>query len=174
MKIKATTPCYKFRDVTPEAQIAKIKEELAEVEAAYTEFKKVPAHLASKIRYDSVSAPANLPGAVPVLKYGNAITEVDGIRFDSRKEAKYYEDLLWQQRTGAVKSIELQPEFVLQPAYEVAGRKIRPIIYKADFKVTEADGHVYYVDTKGMKTPVYLLKKKMLLYKFPDIDFREV
>ncbi|WP_418562733.1 hypothetical protein [Phascolarctobacterium faecium] len=40
MKIKATTPCYKFRDVTPEEQIAKIKEELAEVEAAYTEFKK--------------------------------------------------------------------------------------------------------------------------------------
>ena len=64
------------------------------------------------------------------LKYGNAITEVDGIRFDSRKEAKYYEDLLWQQRTGAVKSIELQPEFVLQPGYEVAGKKIRPIIYK--------------------------------------------
>lgn len=68
------------------------------------------------------------PRAVPVLKYGNAITEVDGIRFDSRKEAKYYEDLLWQQRTGAVKSIELQPEFVLQPAYEVAGKKIRPIL----------------------------------------------
>lgn len=41
MKIKATTPCYKFRDATPEEQIAKIKEELAEVEAAYTEFKKV-------------------------------------------------------------------------------------------------------------------------------------
>lgn len=74
---------------------------------------------------------------------------------------------------GAVKSIELQPEFVLQPAYEIAGKKIRPIIYRADFKVTEADGHIYYVDTKGMRTQVYLLKKKMLLYKYPDIDFRE-
>ncbi len=42
MKIKATTPCYKFRDATPEEQIAKIKEELAEVEAAYTEFKEMP------------------------------------------------------------------------------------------------------------------------------------
>lgn len=42
MKIKATTPCYKFRDVIPEEQIAKIKEELSEVEAAYTEFKKMP------------------------------------------------------------------------------------------------------------------------------------
>ena len=118
----------------------------------------LPPHLMKRIRSDSVTAPANLPGAVPVLKYGNAITEVDGIRFDSRKEAKYYEDLLWQQRTGAVKSIELQPEFVLQPAYEVAGKKIRPIIYKADFKVTEASGHVYYVDTKGMRTPGYVIK----------------
>ena len=64
-----------------------------------------------------------------------------GIRFDSRKEAKYYEDLLWQQRTGAVKSIELQPEFVLQPGYEVAGKKDKArFIYRADFKVTEANG----------------------------------
>lgn len=42
MKIKATTPCYKFRDATPEEQIAKIKEELAEVEAACTEYKEMP------------------------------------------------------------------------------------------------------------------------------------
>lgn len=35
---------------------------------------------------DSVGA-TNLPGAVPVLKYGNRVTEVDGIRFDSEKEA---------------------------------------------------------------------------------------
>lgn len=45
MKIKATTPCYKFRDATPEEQIAKIKEELAEVEAACTEFKEMPADI---------------------------------------------------------------------------------------------------------------------------------
>lgn len=64
-----------------------------------TTWNELPAHLVSKIRSDSVTAPVNLPGAVPALKYGNAITEVDGIRFDSRKEAKYYEDLLWQQLT---------------------------------------------------------------------------
>ncbi len=138
-----------------------------------TTWNELPAHLVSKIRSDSVTAPANLPGAVPVLKYGNRVTEVNGIAFDSKKEAAYYEDLLWRQRTGAVKSIELQPKFVLQPGYKREGKKIRPIIYKADFKVTEADGNIYYVDTKGMKTPVYLLKKKMLLYKYPDIDFRE-
>ena len=76
-------------------------------------------------------------------------------------------------REGIVKEVELQPKFVLQPGYKREGKKIRPIIYKADFKVTEASGHVYYVDTKGMRTQVYLIKKKMLLYKYPDIDFRE-
>lgn len=42
MEIKATTPCYKFRDVKPEEQIAKLKEELAEVEEACAKFKKTP------------------------------------------------------------------------------------------------------------------------------------
>lgn len=42
MKIKATTPCYKFRDATPEEQIAKLKEELAEVEEAYQSLKQDP------------------------------------------------------------------------------------------------------------------------------------
>ncbi|WP_298564337.1 DUF1064 domain-containing protein [uncultured Phascolarctobacterium sp.] len=139
-----------------------------------TTWNELPAHLVSKIRSDSVTVPANLPGAVPVLKYGNRVTEVDGIRFDSEKEADYYWQLHWMMREGTVKEVELQPKFVLQPGYKREGKKIRPIIYKADFKVTEAGGHVYYVDTKGMKTPVYLLKKKMLLYKYPDIDFREV
>ena len=52
-----------------------------------TTWNELPAHLVSKIRSDSVTVPANLPGAVPVLKYGNRVTEVDGIRFDSEKEA---------------------------------------------------------------------------------------
>ena len=40
MKIKATTPCYKFIDAKPRAQIEKIKEELAEVEEAYELYRK--------------------------------------------------------------------------------------------------------------------------------------
>ena len=42
MENKATTPCYKFRDVKPEEQIAKLKEELAEVEEAYQRLKQNP------------------------------------------------------------------------------------------------------------------------------------
>lgn len=42
MEIKATTPCYRFRDAKPEEQIEKLKEELAEVEEACAKFKKTP------------------------------------------------------------------------------------------------------------------------------------
>ena len=133
---------------------------------------ELPVHLLSRVRADSAMK-LDVPKTAPVSKYHNKTTEVDGILFDSQKEADYYTNLLWLKRSGAVTGIELQPEFVLQPGYEREGKKIRPIIYRADFKVTEADGHIYYVDTKGMRTQVYLLKKKMLLYKFPDIDFRE-
>ena len=52
-----------------------------------TTWNELPAHLVSKIRSDSVTAPANLPGAVPALKYGNAITEIDG-RSEERRVGK--------------------------------------------------------------------------------------
>lgn len=42
-----------------------------------TTWNELPAHLVNKIRSDSVTPPANLPGTVPALKYGNAITEVE-------------------------------------------------------------------------------------------------
>ncbi len=133
----------------------------------------LPPHLMKRIRSDSVTPASAFPCCEPIMKYKNKITEVDGIRFDSEKEADYYWQLHWMMREGTVKEVELQPKFVLQPGYKRDGKKIRPIIYRADFKVTEADGHIYYVDTKGMRTQVYLIKKKMLLYKYPDIDFRE-
>ena len=139
-----------------------------------TTWNELPAHLISKVRSDSVTPASALPCWEPSMKYKNKITEVDGIRFDSEKEADYYWQLHWMMREGTVKEVELQPKFVLQPGYKRDGKKIRPIIYRADFKVTEADGHIYYVDTKGMRTQVYMIKKKMLLYKYPDIDFREV
>lgn len=133
----------------------------------------LPAHLIARIRSDSVTAPKDLPEPPPELKYGNEITEVNGIKFDSAKEAMYYADLLWLLKAGHITKIELQPRFILQPGYDHKGKHVRPITYVADFKVTEANGHVYYVDTKGMKTQVYRIKKKMLLYTHPDIDFRE-
>lgn len=108
-------------------------------------------------------------------KFGNKKTTVDNIKFDSKGEANYYCKLKLLKQSGEIKDFELQPKIVLQPSFKINGKTIRAINYIADFKVTEPNNHIYYVDFKSKftaKNPVFLLKKKMLLYKYKDIDFR--
>jgi hypothetical protein len=90
-------------------------------------------------------------------KYKAVKTEVNGIIFPSKSEAKKYTDLLLEERAGEIAELELQPEFPI----EVAGVKI--CVYKADFRylVTKTNERVV-MDVKGMKTPVYRLKKKLV------------
>ena len=107
-------------------------------------------------------------------KYNAKKSEYEGIVFDSRKEMTKYIELRAWQRAGHVTMIELQPEFELQPGYiGPDGKKVRPIIYRADFLVTYAGGRQVVIDTKGFKTKDFLLKKKILLYKYPKIEFLE-
>ena len=107
-------------------------------------------------------------------KYNAKKAELEGIVFDSYKEMSKYAELRVLQKMGQVKSIELQPEFQLQEGYiGPDGKKVRPIIYRADFLVTYADGQQVVIDTKGFKTPVYAMKKKMLLKRYPHIRFVE-
>lgn len=107
-------------------------------------------------------------------KYNNRKPEVDGIVFDSQKEADYYMDLKLAKMAGEIKDFELQPEFILQEGFrDKNGNWHRAIKYRADFKVINNDGRIEVIDTKGYKTPVYRIKKKLLLAKYPDINFRE-
>ena len=107
-------------------------------------------------------------------KYHNEKVVLDGITFDSKKEARYYANLLIQKKAGIVKEFELQPVFILQDGYRTKdGKKVREIIYKADFRVTYTDRRQVVIDVKGHKTKEYLLKKKMLLFRYPDIEFEE-
>lgn len=90
-------------------------------------------------------------------KYNAKPTEVDGIRFDSKAEASQYMDLKIQERLGAIQSLELQPSFPLI----VNGVKIGT--YRADFRyIVTKTGETVVRDTKGMKTPVYTMKKKLV------------
>lgn len=108
------------------------------------------------------------------MKYHNKKVEIDGIVFDSKKEGDYYCNLKILKKAGMVKSFELQVPFELQPKFKHEGKTIRAIKYVADFVVTYPDGRQIVVDTKGFRTKEYLLKRKMLLYKYPDILFEEV
>ena len=108
-------------------------------------------------------------------KYNAVKTQIDGIIFDSKKEAEYYEKLLILKQAGEVVDIKLQPEFELQEGYIKDSAKIRPIKYIADFLVVYKDGHIEIIDTKGYrKDKVYLLKKKLFHYKFKSLTIKEV
>lgn len=106
-------------------------------------------------------------------KYHAQKTEVDGIKFDSKKESRDWKNLCTMEASGLISNLRRQVSFELQPKYVTKdGRKIRPISYVADF-VYERDGVTYAQDSKGMKTDVYKIKRKMFEYKYPDIVFIE-
>lgn len=105
-------------------------------------------------------------------KYGAVKTKIDGIVFDSQREAERYKELKILEKAGEINHLELQPSFELQPGFECKSKKYRPIIYKADFAYTEGDTYVVE-DVKGMETDVFKLKRKMFIHKFGErCDFR--
>ena len=106
-------------------------------------------------------------------KFHSQKTIIDNTTFDSKKEADKYCELKLLKRAGEVKEFVLQPVFELQPKFTVAGKTLRAIKYVADFRVTWADGSVEVIDTKGYKTKEYCIKKKLFLFRYPDVKFTE-
>lgn len=101
-------------------------------------------------------------------KYGNVKTGRDALRFDSKKEARRFDELVTMQQAGEIKDLRLQVEFTLQAAYTTpSGERVRAIRYLADFTYYRRSGSVWeYVveDVKSnpTRTRVYLMKKKMM------------
>lgn len=97
-------------------------------------------------------------------KYHNEKVVVDGIKFYSTKEAKRYRELNLLVRAGEISNLELQKVFILIPNQYINGELLeRAVKYKADF-VYQENGKTVVEDTKGLKTDVYKLKKKLMLY----------
>ena len=108
-------------------------------------------------------------------KYGNKKVIVDGHTFHSKREARRYKELKLMERAGVIKDLELQPTFELIPTIRTETETLRKTVYKADFRYFDVKAnHEVVEDVKGFKTDVYKLKKKILLHKYKDIDFREV
>lgn len=101
-------------------------------------------------------------------KYKNKKTEVNGITFDSAKEAKRYVQLMEMQRAGLIRFLRLQPHFTLEEAYKDAetGESVRALQYVADFSYESSTASGWFPvveDVKGKKTKEYELKKKLML-----------
>ena len=108
-------------------------------------------------------------------KYGNRKVIVDGIEFDSKKEANRYVELKLLQRAGKICELQLQKEFELLPSQKIDGKVVeRAVKYKADFYYLQ-DGRVVVEDTKSdaTKTKDYIIKRKLLLWRY-GIRIREV
>ncbi len=96
-------------------------------------------------------------------KYRNIPTIVNDIKFASKKEARRYQDLKLMEKAGIVKSIEMQKVF---PLNDYAKTKREQIKYICDFFVKWRDGKETVEDTKGYRTQVYKLKKKLFETKY--------
>ena len=104
-------------------------------------------------------------------KYYNQETIVDGIKFQSKKEAQRYLELKLLQKAGEISNVELQPKFILQEKFKKKGKTYREINYIADFKYIE-NGQVVVEDVKGLKTDVFQIKHKLFEYKYLDLELR--
>jgi hypothetical protein len=98
-------------------------------------------------------------------KYGNQKVEVDGIRFDSKREAKWWTTLQQQQQHGIITDLKRQVRFALQTVTEEGERKIVGH-YVADFTCIE-QGRLRVLDAKGYRgDPVYRWKARHFLAQY--------
>lgn len=103
-------------------------------------------------------------------KYNNRKVEVDGRKFDSKKEARRYGELKLLLDAGEISDLHMQVAFELQPKFydEEEHRYQRAIKYVADFVYLDKEGNKVIEDVKSPATrqnAVYRLKKKMMAYR---------
>lgn len=103
-------------------------------------------------------------------KYNATKTEYNGIKFDSKLEARIYKGLMELKSEGYINFVALQVPYELLEKYEnVNGDKIRAINYKCDFVVIDRNNRELIIDSKGFETPLFKIKKKLFEYKYNKI-----
>ena len=95
------------------------------------------------------------------------------IKFDSKAEAKHYDELKLKEKAGLIHNLDLQPSFLLIDSIYWNNKKLRKISYIADFIYTENNRKVV-VDVKGYRTDAYNIKKRLFLHKYPEYVFIEI
>lgn len=95
-------------------------------------------------------------------------TVIDGITFDSKTEAEYYEYLKSLERNKKIYRLRCHPVYVLQDAVERHGKKYKEIKYIADFEYwNEEEQTNVVVDVKGFAMEDAKLKRKLFVYNYP-------
>lgn len=111
-------------------------------------------------------------------KYGNRKIVTETHTFDSQAEYYHYLYLLSEQNAGRISELEPHPTYELLPKFKTAaGKWEQAVTYTPDFRYTEYSGDkpvTVCEDVKGVRTAVYIVKRKLFQYTYPDILFREV
>lgn len=90
-------------------------------------------------------------------KFNAVRTEVEGVKFSSKKEAKYYQELLIARNSGELLF------FLRQVPFHLSGG----VRYIVDFAEFWKDGTVRFTDVKGYRTNLYTAKKKIVEALYP-------
>lgn len=101
-------------------------------------------------------------------KYGNSKTEVDGIKFDSEKEANRYKELRLLLKAGEIGLFRMQVEYELNPGGTHSLKYVADFVY-----IITATGETVVEDVKGFRTREYK-KKKRLMKKVHGIVIKEI
>jgi len=123
-------------------------------------------------------------------KYRNRKTEIDGILFDSKSEARRYSELKLTEKCGIIKDLKLQVAFEIVPNQYISTFEIkkngnikenkkldeRKVEYIADFVYYDNELKINVVeDVKGMKTKEYIIKRKLFKYLYSkEYSFKEI
>ena len=115
-------------------------------------------------------------------KYGNKKIRAGGQVFDSKKEYKRFCELSLLERAGEITNLQRQVPYLLIPEQRAPSTEVykkgsragqpkpgpvleRKVVYIADF-VYQENGETVVEDAKGMRTKDYVLKRKMMLYRY--------
>ena len=114
-------------------------------------------------------------------KYHSKRTEIDGILFDSKKEAQRYQQLKLMERAGVICDLKRQVKYELIPSQYIGGKCVeRAVTYVSDFEyyllkpvksvmvdpTARTIGEHIVEDVKGVHTKDYVIKRKLMLYKY--------
>ena len=98
-------------------------------------------------------------------KYHSKKVTIDGITFDSKKEANRYCELKLLEKAGEIDCLKRQVKYELIPAQRLDGKVVeRAVHYIADFVYKDKDGELIVEDTKGFRTADYIIKRKLMLW----------
>ena len=108
---------------------------------------------------------------MPFNKFGAKKVYIDGIKFDSEMEAKYYQLLKEREANRWAFNIKVHPRYVLQEAFDKNEKHYNEIAYEADFEFnTICPYKVHIVDVKGFPTDEFQILRKLFEFKYPQYD----